>query len=47
MALAIAEGKIRNQVNLLKYMSKNRKEKEPEIFEAVRSSWPIPLRSPG
>ncbi|MEZ4861181.1 MAG: CRISPR-associated endonuclease Cas1 [Caldilineaceae bacterium] len=36
VALTIAEGKIRNQVNLLKYMSKNRKEKEPEIFEAVR-----------
>jgi CRISPR-associated protein Cas1 len=36
VALAVAEGKIRNQVNLLKYMSKNRKEKEPDIFEAVR-----------
>lgn len=36
VALAIAEGKIRNQVNLLKYMSKNRKEKEPAVFEAVR-----------
>ena len=36
VALAIAEGKIRNQVNLLKYMSKNRREKAPAIFEAVR-----------
>ena len=36
VALAIAEGKIRNQVNLLKYMSKNRREKEPATFEAVR-----------
>lgn len=36
VALAIAEGKIRNQVNLLKYMSKNRKEKEPMVFDAVR-----------
>lgn len=36
VALAMAEGKLRNQVNLLKYMSKNRKEKEPAVFEAVR-----------
>ena len=36
VTLAIAEGKIRNQVNLLKYMSKNRKEKEAELFAAVR-----------
>ncbi len=36
VALAIAEGKIRNQVNLLKYMSKNRREKDPAIFEAIR-----------
>lgn len=36
VALAIAEGKLRNQVNLLKYMSKNRREKEPALFEAVR-----------
>ncbi|MCB0112482.1 MAG: CRISPR-associated endonuclease Cas1 [Caldilineaceae bacterium] len=35
-ALAIAEGKLRNQVNLLKYMSKYRKEKQPDVFEAVR-----------
>ncbi len=36
VALAVCEGKIRNQVNLLKYLSKNRKEKQPEIYEAVR-----------
>jgi len=36
VALAVAEGKIRNQVNLLKYLSKNRKEKQPELYEAVR-----------
>ncbi|MBI1298736.1 CRISPR-associated endonuclease Cas1 [bacterium] len=35
-ALAVAEGKLRNQVNLLKYMSKYRKEKQPETYEAVR-----------
>lgn len=36
VALALVEGKLRNQVNLLKYMSKNRKEKEPAVYEAVR-----------
>ncbi|MFZ1756322.1 MAG: CRISPR-associated endonuclease Cas1 [Caldilineaceae bacterium] len=36
VALAVAEGKLRNQVNLLKYMAKYRKEKQPEIYEAVR-----------
>ncbi len=36
VALAVVEGKIRNQVNLLKYMSKNRKEKQPAIYDAVR-----------
>lgn len=36
VAKAIAEGKIRNQVNLLKYLSKNRREKQPDVFEAVR-----------
>ncbi|MFN8492759.1 MAG: CRISPR-associated endonuclease Cas1 [Caldilineaceae bacterium] len=36
VALAVAEGKIRNQVNLLKYLSKNRKEKQPEIYTEVR-----------
>lgn len=36
VALAVAEGKLRNQVNLLKYMAKYRKEKQPEIYESVR-----------
>jgi CRISPR-associated protein Cas1 len=36
VAKAIAAGKIRNQANLLKYLSKNRKEKEPAIYEEVR-----------
>lgn len=36
VALAVAEGKIRNQVNLLKYLSKNRKEKQPDIYTEVR-----------
>lgn len=35
-AKAIAAGKIQNQCNLLKYLSKNRKEKQPAIYEAVR-----------
>jgi CRISPR-associated protein Cas1 len=35
-AKAIASGKIRNQANLLKYMAKYRKEKQPELFEEVR-----------
>lgn len=35
-AKAIAEGKLRNQANLIKYMSKNRREKEPELFDEVR-----------
>ncbi|RME63975.1 MAG: CRISPR-associated endonuclease Cas1, partial [Caldilineae bacterium] len=36
VALAVAEGKLRNQINLLKYMAKYRKEKQPDIYEAVR-----------
>lgn len=36
VALAVAEGKLRNQVNLLKYMAKYRKEKQPAVYEAVR-----------
>jgi len=32
----MVEGKIKNQVNLLKYMSKYRKEKQPEVYKAVR-----------
>jgi CRISPR-associated protein Cas1 len=35
-AKAIAEGKIRNQANLLKYMGKYRKERQPELFQEVR-----------
>jgi len=35
-AKAIADGKIRNQSNLLKYMCKYRKETQPAIFEEVR-----------
>lgn len=35
-ALAVAEGKLRNQANLLKYMSKYRKEKQPEVYDTVR-----------
>jgi CRISPR-associated protein Cas1 len=36
IALAVAEGKLRNQINLLKYMTKYRKEKQPDVYEAVR-----------
>lgn len=36
IAKAIAIGKIRNQVNLLKYMAKYRKEKDPGLYEEVR-----------
>lgn len=36
LAKAVAEGKLRNQANLLKYLSKNRREKQPELFEQVR-----------
>jgi CRISP-associated protein Cas1 len=35
-AKAIAAGKIRNQATLLKYLSKNRREKQPDLYEAVR-----------
>lgn len=35
-AKAIATGKIRNQSNLLKYLSKNRREKQPELYHEVR-----------
>ena len=35
-ARAVARGKIDNQANLLKYLSKNRKEKQPELFAEVR-----------
>lgn len=36
LVTAIAAGKIRNQSNLLKYLSKNRKEKQPALYEEVR-----------
>lgn len=36
IALAVAEGKLRNQANLLKYMAKYRKEKQPETYTEVR-----------
>ncbi len=36
VALAVVEGKLRNQVNLLKYLSKNRKEKQLALYEEVR-----------
>jgi len=35
-AKAIAGGKIRNQSNLLKYLTKNRREKQPDLFADVR-----------
>ncbi len=34
--LAVVHGKLRNQINLLKYMAKYRKDRQPEIYEAVR-----------
>lgn len=36
VAKAVAESKIRNQANLLKYLSKNRREKQPKVFENAR-----------
>jgi len=36
VAVAFAEGKIRNQASLLKYMAKYRKETAPEIYEQLR-----------
>ncbi len=36
LSLAFAQGKIRNQANLLKYMSKYRKETAPDLFEVLR-----------
>ena len=35
---AIASGKVLNQANLLRYLAKNRREREPEVFELVRES---------
>ena len=37
-ALAFAQGKIRNQANLLKYVAKYRKETAPETFHILRKS---------
>lgn len=36
VAVAFAEGKIRNQANLLKYMAKYRKETAPDTYEKLR-----------
>jgi len=36
LALAFAQGKLRNQANLLKYMGKYRKETAPELFDRLR-----------
>lgn len=36
LAKAMAAGKIRNQANLLKYMAKYRKEKDPALYDEVR-----------
>mgnify|MGYP005850835681 CR=1 FL=1 len=35
LAKAFAEGKIRNQCNLLKYLAKNRKEKDPAVHQEL------------
>ncbi len=37
-ALAFAEGKIRNQANLLRYMGKYRKEAAPDVYAAVEAT---------
>lgn len=37
LSLAFAQGKIRNQANLLKYMGKYRKETAPDLFEVLRA----------
>jgi len=36
VALAAAEGKLSNQINLLKYMAKYRKAKQPDLYKEVR-----------
>ncbi len=36
LAKQFVSGKLRNQANLLRYMAKYRKEREPEIFEAIQ-----------
>lgn len=35
-ARAMALGKVLNQVNVLRYLSKNRKESEPDLFDAIQ-----------
>jgi CRISPR-associated protein Cas1 len=35
VALAFAQGKIRNQANLLRYMGKYRKERNPELYQEI------------
>lgn len=36
VARAVALGKVLNQVNVLRYLSKNRKESEPEVFASIQ-----------
>ena len=36
VARAMALGKVLNQVNVLRYLSKNRKESEPKVFDAIQ-----------
>ena len=36
LAITFAQGKIRNQANLMKYMGKYRKETKPELFDLLR-----------
>lgn len=36
LALALASGKLQNQANFLKYMSKNRKESHPALYDELR-----------
>jgi CRISPR-associated protein Cas1 len=38
LAKGFAGGKIRNQITLLRYMAKNRKERQPEIFDTVQAA---------
>lgn len=39
LARSFARGKMRNQVNLLRYASKYRRSRDPELFERVRDRW--------
>ncbi|MBN1148569.1 MAG: CRISPR-associated endonuclease Cas1 [Anaerolineales bacterium] len=39
LALDLAIGKLGNQVNLLKYIAKYRKESDPELYNELRLSW--------